>query len=94
MQDDVVSARCVVNDVQESIDFYTHRFGFELHVSAAPASADLLRGRLRLLLVGPESSAGWPMPDHRDPAPGGWNPIHFSVEDIASVNHARVGSAT
>jgi len=39
---------------------------------------------LRLLLAGPESSAGRPMSDGRKPRPGGWNRIHFVVADIAS----------
>jgi hypothetical protein len=42
------------------------------------------RGDLRLLLSGPTSSAGRPMPDGRKPAPGGWNRIHFVVEDLAA----------
>jgi catechol 2,3-dioxygenase-like lactoylglutathione lyase family enzyme len=80
--EDLVSVRYMVNDVQESIDFYTRHFGFELRSSAAPAFADVVRGRLRLLLAGPDSSAGRPMPDGRKPAPGGWNRIHVIVEDI------------
>jgi predicted enzyme related to lactoylglutathione lyase len=44
----------------------------------------VIRGRLRLLLAGPESSAGRPMLDGRKPAPGGWNRIHFIVDDIAA----------
>ena len=43
-----------------------------------------MRGNLRLLLSGPTSSAGRPMPDGRVPAPGGWNRIHLIVEDIAA----------
>jgi catechol 2,3-dioxygenase-like lactoylglutathione lyase family enzyme len=82
--DDLVNVRYMVNDVQESIDFYTQHFGFELRTSAAPAFADVVRGRLRLLLAGPESSAGRPMPDGQRPEPGGWNRIHFVVEDIAA----------
>ena len=61
----------------------TH-FGFELRTSAAPAFADVVRGHLRLLLSGPESSAGRPMPDGRTPEPGGWNRIHLIVDDIAA----------
>ena len=80
--DDLVSARYMVNDVQESIDFYTTHFGFELRSSAVPAFADVVRGPLRLLLAGPDSSAGRPMPDGRKPVPGGWNRIHFVVADI------------
>jgi catechol 2,3-dioxygenase-like lactoylglutathione lyase family enzyme len=82
MPEDLVSVRYMVNDVQEAIDFYTRNFGFELRSNAAPAFADVVRGRLRLLLAGPESSAGRPMPDGRRPAPGGWNRVHFIVEDI------------
>jgi catechol 2,3-dioxygenase-like lactoylglutathione lyase family enzyme len=84
MAEDLVSVRYMVNDVQEAIDFYTRHFGFELRSSAAPAFAEVVRGRLRLLLAGPDSSAGRPMPDGRRPEPGGWNRIHFIVEDIAS----------
>jgi catechol 2,3-dioxygenase-like lactoylglutathione lyase family enzyme len=82
MPDELVNVRYMVNDVQESIDFYTRHFGFELRTSAAPAFADVIRGPLRLLLAGPKSSAGRPMPDGRQPVPGGWNRIHFIVEDI------------
>jgi catechol 2,3-dioxygenase-like lactoylglutathione lyase family enzyme len=42
------------------------------------------RGNLRLLLAGPQSSAGRPMPDGRKPGPGGWNRVHFIVPDITA----------
>ena len=80
--EDLVNVRYMVNDVQQSIDFYTRNFGFELGTNAPPAFADVVRGRLRLLLAGPTSSAGRPMPDGRKPGPGGWNRIHFVVNDI------------
>ncbi|MBV8990755.1 MAG: VOC family protein [Solirubrobacterales bacterium] len=69
--------------MREAIAFYVRRFGFELRSSAPPAFAEVVRGGLRLLLTGPESSAGRPMPDGRKPGPGGWNRIHFVVDDIA-----------
>src|SRR5919199_1036476 len=81
-EDDLVSVRYMVEDVEEAIGFYTSHFGFALRSSAAPAFADVVRGRLRLLLAGPESSAGRPMPDGRKPGPGGWNRIHLIVADI------------
>jgi catechol 2,3-dioxygenase-like lactoylglutathione lyase family enzyme len=81
--DDLVSVRYMVDDVQAAIDFYTEHFGFEVGMSAVPRFAEVIRGRLRLLLAGPESSAGRPMPDGAKPGPGGWNRIHFIVEDIA-----------
>lgn len=83
-EDDLVSVRYMVNDVEESIDFYTRHLGFTVLTSFPPAFADVVRGRLRLLLAGPESSAGRPMPDGRQPGPGGWNRIHLIVEDIAA----------
>ena len=61
--DETVNVRYMVDDVDESIAFYTKLLGFELLTSAAPAFADVKRGNLRLLLAGPTSSAGRPMPD-------------------------------
>ena len=91
--DDLVSVRYMVDDVEESIDFYTRNFGFELgRWVAPPAFAEVTRGRLRLLLAGPKSSAGRPMPDGRRPEPGGWNRIHFVVDDI-EVEVERLRSA-
>jgi catechol 2,3-dioxygenase-like lactoylglutathione lyase family enzyme len=79
-----VNVRYMVDDVDVAIAFYTAHLGFTLRSSAAPAFADVVRGNLRLLLSGPTSSAGRPMPDGRQPGPGGWNRIELVVEDIAA----------
>jgi len=80
--DEMVSVRYMVDDVDDSVAFYTKQLGFDLLSNASPAFADVTRGNLRLLLAGPQSSAGRPMPDGRKPGPGGWNRIHFIVDDI------------
>jgi catechol 2,3-dioxygenase-like lactoylglutathione lyase family enzyme len=80
--DEIVNVRYMVDDVQASIDFYTRHLGFEVRSSAAPAFADVTRGNLRLLLSGPASSAGRAMADGTQPGPGGWNRIHFIVDDL------------
>jgi catechol 2,3-dioxygenase-like lactoylglutathione lyase family enzyme len=82
LNDETVNVRYMVDDVDASIAFYTKLLGFEVQMNASPAFADVRRGNLRLLLSGPQSSAGRPMADGRKPGPGGWNRIHFIVADI------------
>src|SRR5437773_11723960 len=90
MPESAVNVRYMVDDVEAAIAFYTAHFGFTLGSNMAPAFADVVRGPLRILLSGPTSSAGRPMPDGRRPGPGGWNRIHLIVDDIgAEVAHLR-----
>ena len=89
---EMVNVRYMVDDVDTAVDFYTKHLDFELRTSAAPAFADITRGNLRLLLSGPTSSAGRPMPDGTKPGPGGWNRIHLLVDDI-DAEVARVRQA-
>jgi len=79
-----VNIRYMVDDVEAAIAFYTTHLGFTLISKTLPAFADIALGDLRLLLSGPTSSAGRPMPDGRQPSPGGWNRIHLVVSDISS----------
>jgi catechol 2,3-dioxygenase-like lactoylglutathione lyase family enzyme len=93
--DGLANVRYMVDDVQAAVDFYTTHFGFTLRSSAAPAFADVTRGTLRLLLSGPTSSAGRPMPDGRRPTPGGWNRIEMVVDDLAAeVERLRAAGLT
>jgi catechol 2,3-dioxygenase-like lactoylglutathione lyase family enzyme len=92
MTTETVNVRYLVDDVQQAVDFYTTHFGFSVLSSAAPAFADVRRGALRLLLSGPTSSAGRAMPDGRRPEPGGWNRIHFIVDDLQAEVDRLQGS--
>lgn len=80
---EIVNVRYLVDDVAASVEFYTHHFGFTVGI-ASPAFADVTRGKLRLLLSGPQSSAGRAMTDGERPGPGGWNRVHFVVDDLAA----------
>jgi catechol 2,3-dioxygenase-like lactoylglutathione lyase family enzyme len=84
MSETPVSVRYMVNDVQESADWYVGNLGFSRLPNASPAFAAVERGPLRLLLSGKASSAGRPMPDGRQPAAGGWNRFQFIVDDLAA----------
>jgi|SRR5829696_4790241 catechol 2,3-dioxygenase-like lactoylglutathione lyase family enzyme len=92
---ELVSIRYIVDEVETAVDFYITHLGFTVRTSAAPAFADVVRGRLRLLLSGPGSSAGRAMPDGTVPAPGGWNRIHLIVADIATeIDRLRAAGVT
>jgi catechol 2,3-dioxygenase-like lactoylglutathione lyase family enzyme len=80
---DIVNVRYMVDDVQACVDWYVGHFGFSVVVSS-PAFGSVERGHLRLLLSGKASSAGRPMPDGRQPEPGGWTRFQVIVDDIAA----------
>ena len=79
-----VNVRYIVQDVDAAIAFYGDLLGFDVEMHPAPGFAMLSRGDLRLLLNTPRGGggAGVPMPDGREPEPGGWNRIQIEVEDI------------
>jgi catechol 2,3-dioxygenase-like lactoylglutathione lyase family enzyme len=95
MNESLVSVRYMVDDLDAALAFYTTHLDFSVLSNAAPAFADVTRGNLRLLLSGPRSSAGRPMPDGSRPGPGGWNRIHLVIDDIHSeVERLRAAGVT
>ncbi len=81
----MATRRYMVNDVEAAIGFYTGLLGFELEQSFGAAMAILAKDDLLLWVAGPPASAQRPMPDGRQPAPGGWNRFVVQVEDIAAT---------
>lgn len=84
MSENTVNVRYMVDDPLASADWYVDNFGFSRLPAASPAFAAVERGPLRVLLSGKGSSAGRPMPDGRQPEPGGWNRMQLVFEDIAA----------
>jgi len=88
--DPTVNVRYMVDDVNAAVDFYTKHFGFERFGPHSPAFAAVTLGNLRLLLSGPQSSAGRAMADGEQPRPGGWNRIHLVFSDLdAEIDRLR-----
>ena len=90
-----VSVRYIVSDVDAAIPFYTDMLGFKLEMHPAPGFASLSRGDLQLLLNRPGAGgAGQAMPAGQQPAPGGWNRIQITIDDLeATVKRLKQGGA-
>jgi len=78
--------RYIVDNVEESVAFYTSNLGLEIKQNFAPAIAILVHGDLTLLVSGPKASASKPMLDGTIPSPGGgWNRILLDFDDLEAV---------
>ena len=84
--------RYLVADTDEAVGFYTGHLGFTLAQRMGPAFAIVELDGLELWLSGPQTSAARPMPDGRQPAPGGWNRLVLEVDDV-EVTAARLRAA-
>jgi catechol 2,3-dioxygenase-like lactoylglutathione lyase family enzyme len=85
MNNDVVTVRYQVADIERAASFYRDRLGFQLTERFGSAFGAVTRGNLRLILSGPGSSGSRPMPDGQPQAPGGWNRILIYVDDLAAT---------
>ncbi len=77
--------RCIVDNVDAAVGFYTAQLGFVPVQQFGPAMAILSRGDQTLWLAGPLASASRPMPDGAAPCPGGWNRMVLIVDDLDAL---------
>src|SRR5206468_2625759 len=75
----------VVVDSDAALGFYTHDLVFKHDQQMGPAFARVVRDDLTLWLAGPTASAARPMPDGRQPVPGGWNRFVIEVDDLEAI---------
>ncbi|HLZ32340.1 MAG TPA: VOC family protein [Chloroflexota bacterium] len=76
--------RYIVNNVDDSIDFYTRHLDFKLEMHPAPPFAEISRDDLHIYLTEAQSGAGGgaAMPSGERQTPGGWNRVHLIVDDL------------
>ena len=84
----MATIRYIVKDVEQAVTFYTSLLGFSVAEQFGQAMAIVARGDLSLWLAGPRASASRPMPDGRQPEPGGWARIVIETDDIESTASA------
>ena len=80
----MANVRYFVNNIEESIAFYTGKLGFTLDKQFGPF-AMISKGALTIWLSDPRTSAAQPMSDGSIPGPGGWNRIVIEVDDLAAL---------
>ena len=77
--------RYMVDDVDDAVELYVSKLGFELDQQFGSAVAILVRGDLELIVAGPRTSAARPMLDGAKPGPGGgWSRFVLNIDDLES----------
>jgi catechol 2,3-dioxygenase-like lactoylglutathione lyase family enzyme len=78
--------RYIVKDVDKAVTFYTEMLGFHADQHVKSAFANLSLGNFHLFINQPGAGgAGQAMPDGTMPAPGGWNRILITVENLENT---------
>jgi catechol 2,3-dioxygenase-like lactoylglutathione lyase family enzyme len=79
--------RYIVNNIDESVEFYTKLLGFKEVMHPNSDFAMLMLDDLRLILVRStgRSGGGQTMKDGTVQTPGGWNRISVDIEDLDST---------
>ncbi len=80
-----IAFRYIVDDVEAAIAFYRDDLGFTLDMHPAPGFAGLSLGGVSLFLNRPGAGGAGQDAGGATPAPGGWNRIQLSVDDLAGA---------
>ena len=91
-----VNFRYIVKDVDMAVPFYVDMLGFHVDQHVKSAFASLSLGGVHLFINRPGAGgAGKAMPDGAIPAPGGWNRILITVDNLeTTVNELKSKGAT
>jgi catechol 2,3-dioxygenase-like lactoylglutathione lyase family enzyme len=81
-----INVRYIVNNVDEALPFYTGMLGFKLEMHPAPSFAAISKDGVTVYLNQPGAGgAGTAMPDGTMPAPGGWNRLQVSTDNLEAL---------
>ncbi len=78
----IAIVRYLVDNVEESVSFYTQILGFTLIMSGGKDFAKIGKDDLTIWVSGPQSSAAKPMPNEAKPVPEGWNRFVIEVDSM------------
>ena len=81
----MASVRYIVTNVEAGCGVLYESARFAVAEQYGPAMAIVTRDDLSLWLAGPRASASRPMPDGRQPEPGGWARIVIETDAIESL---------
>lgn len=79
-----IAFRYIENDVDSAVNFYRSHFGFAVEMHNEGKFAALSRDGFRLYLNAPGAGGAGADQGGMTPAPGGWNRLQFTVNDIAA----------
>ena len=85
-QTQTVNFRYIVTDVDKAVNFYVKMLGFHADQHVKSAFASLSLDGVHLFINRPGAGgAGQAMPDGTTPAPGGWNRILITVDNLETT---------
>ena len=85
MSNYMANVRYLVNDVKESVTFYTEILGFDIIMSGPKEFAMVGKEDLTIWLSGRNSSAAKAMPNGDKLVAGGWNRFVMEVDSIDNM---------
>ena len=87
-----IGFRYIVANVDEALPFYTDLLGFKLEMHPAPSFAQISKDGITVFLNQPGAGGAGQDAGGQTPAPGGWNRLQLTIENLDEVADRLRGS--